>query len=149
MSPTRSAAEGRIRIKAYPVAELGGLLCLFKPNRPLVPDWEFFPGPTASARSSSRKFRQLVSVPENSIDPVHSSGRIPIERPPAGATGPYTPQHVKVDFSEFEYGFQYKRIRTDTTAEDCCGRSGGSPVAERAVHRQPHRIPRRSTTRTR
>jgi 5,5'-dehydrodivanillate O-demethylase len=36
----------------------------------------------------------------------------------AGKTGPYTPQHVKVDFAEFEYGFQYKRIRTDTDAND-------------------------------
>ena len=38
--------------------------------------------------------------------------------PIAGASGPYTPQHVKVDFNEFEYGFQYKRIRTDTSDKD-------------------------------
>ena len=37
----------------------------------------------------------------------------------AGAAGPYAPTHVKVDFSEFEYGWQYKRIRTDTSDEDC------------------------------
>jgi 5,5'-dehydrodivanillate O-demethylase len=36
----------------------------------------------------------------------------------AGDTGPYAPRHVKVDFSEFDYGFQYKRIRTDTSEED-------------------------------
>src|SRR5438067_7583977 len=56
---------------------------------------------------------------ENSIDPVHfewthSNWSVRL----AGSTGPYTPRHVKVDFSEFDYGFQYKRIRTDTSAED-------------------------------
>jgi 5,5'-dehydrodivanillate O-demethylase len=35
-----------------------------------------------------------------------------------GNTEPYSPKHVKVDFTEFEYGFQYKRIRQDTSDED-------------------------------
>jgi 5,5'-dehydrodivanillate O-demethylase len=88
--------------------------------RPLVPDWEFFSWPNG--------FRQIVKAElpcnwfqcqENSIDPVHfewthSNWSVRARR----ATGPYTPQHVKVDFSEFEYGFQYKRIRTDTTECD-------------------------------
>ncbi len=26
--------------------------------------------------------------------------------------------HLKVDFNEFDYGFQYKRIRTDTSEHD-------------------------------
>ena len=73
-------------------------------------------------------FRQIVfaEIPcnwfqcqENSIDPVHfewihSNWSIRL----GGSTGPYTPQHVKVDFSEFDYGFQYKRIRTDTSERD-------------------------------
>ena len=85
-----------------------------------MPDWEFF--------SWKNGFRQIVKaeIPcnwfqcqENSIDPVHfewthSNWSIRL----GGATGPYTPQHVKVDFSEFEYGFQYKRIRTDTSEHD-------------------------------
>ena len=33
-------------------------------------------------------------------------------------TGPYSPKHVRVDFSEFEWGFQYKRVRTDTDETD-------------------------------
>jgi 5,5'-dehydrodivanillate O-demethylase len=114
--------KDEVRIKAYPVAELGGLLWAYLGPQPvpLVPDWEFFSWPNG--------FRQIVlaEIPcnwfqcqENSIDPVHfewthSNWSVRL----AGATGPYTPQHVKVDFSEFEYGFQYKRIRTDTTAED-------------------------------
>src|SRR5437773_9656378 len=73
-------------------------------------------------------FRQIVKaeIPcnwfqcqENSIDPVHfewthSNWSVRL----AGAAGPYTPRHVKIDFSEFEYGFQYKRIRTDTSDKD-------------------------------
>ena len=111
-----------IRIKAYPVEELGGLLWAYlgPEPRPLVPNWEFF--------SWENGFRQVVlaEVPcnwfqcqENSIDPVHfewthSNWGVRL----AGKTGPYTPQHLKVDFAEFEYGFQYKRIRTDTDETD-------------------------------
>ena len=111
-----------ISIKAYPVAELGGLLWAYlgPEPRPLLPNWEFFSWPNG--------FRQIVKaeIPcnwfqcqENSIDPVHfewahSNWSLRLK----GMTGPYAPHHVKVDFSEFEYGFQYKRIRADTTEHD-------------------------------
>ncbi|MBV9376364.1 MAG: aromatic ring-hydroxylating dioxygenase subunit alpha [Alphaproteobacteria bacterium] len=111
-----------IYIKAYPVAELGGLIWAYlgPEPQPLVPDWEFFSWPNG--------FRQIVKaeIPcnwlqcqENSIDPVHfewthSNWSLRLK----GRTGPYAPHHVKVDFSEFEYGFQYKRIRSDTSEQD-------------------------------
>ena len=111
-----------VQIKAYPVAELGGLIWAYlgPEPRPLVPDWEFFSWPNG--------FRQIVKaeIPcnwfqcqENSIDPVHfewthSNWSLRLK----GRTGPYAPHHVKVDFSEFEYGFQYKRIRSDTSEHD-------------------------------
>jgi 5,5'-dehydrodivanillate O-demethylase len=111
-----------VHIKAYPVAELGGLIWAYlgPEPRPLVPDWEFFSWPNG--------FRQIVKaeIPcnwfqcqENSIDPVHfewthSNWSLRLK----GRTGPYAPHHVKVDFSEFEYGFQYKRVRSDTSEED-------------------------------
>ncbi|HJZ18058.1 MAG TPA: aromatic ring-hydroxylating dioxygenase subunit alpha, partial [Stellaceae bacterium] len=111
-----------IHIKAYPVTELGGLIWAYlgPEPRPLVPDWEFFSWPNG--------FRQIVKaeIPcswfqcqENSIDPVHfewthSNWGLRLK----GGTGPYSPHHVKVDFSEFEYGFQYKRIRSDTSEHD-------------------------------
>ena len=112
----------QVRIKAYPVEELGGLVWAYlgPEPRPLVPDWEFFSWPNG--------FRQVVKaeIPcnwlqcqENSIDPVHfewthSNWGVRLD----GATGPYAPRHVKLDFTEFEYGFQYKRIRTDTDEND-------------------------------
>jgi 5,5'-dehydrodivanillate O-demethylase oxygenase subunit len=118
--------EGRLKdavhIKAYPVAELGGLVWAYlgPEPRPLLPDWEFFSWPNG--------FRQIVKaeIPcnwfqcqENSIDPVHfewthSNWSLRLN----GQTGPYTPPHLKVDFEEFEYGFQYKRIRADTSERD-------------------------------
>ena len=136
-----------IRIKSYPVEERGGLLWAYlgPEPRPLVPDWEFFSWPNG--------FRQIVlaEIPcnwfqcqENSIDPVHfewthSNWSIRLD----GRTGPYTPRHLRVDFSEFEYGFQYKRIREDTDENDrAVADRPRLPVALRPVHRQPCRVPR-------
>jgi 5,5'-dehydrodivanillate O-demethylase oxygenase subunit len=114
--------KDQVRITAYPVRELGGLLWAYlgPAPAPLVPNWEFF--------TWKNGFRQIVTaeIPcnwfqcqENSIDPVHfewthSNWSVRLK----GSTGPYSPQHVKVDFNEFDWGFQYKRIRTDTSAED-------------------------------
>ncbi len=122
MAHPEAKLKEEIRIKAYPVAERGGLLWAYLGPEPvpLVPDWEFFSWPNG--------FRQIVKaeIPcnwfqcqENSIDPVHfewthSNWSVRL----AGAAGPYAPKHVKVDFSEFDYGYQYKRIRTDTSEED-------------------------------
>jgi 5,5'-dehydrodivanillate O-demethylase oxygenase subunit len=114
--------KDQVRIKAYAVAELGGFLWAYlgPEPRPLLPDWEFF--------SWKNGFVQIVKaeIPcnwfqcqENSIDPVHfewthSNWGVRLK----GQTGPYAPQHLRLDFSEFDYGFQYKRIRTDTSAAD-------------------------------
>ena len=122
MAHPEARLKDEVRITAYPVEELGGLLWAYlgPAPAPLVPNWEFF--------TWENGFRQIVvtEIPcnwfqcqENSIDPVHfewthSNWAIRLK----GQNGPYTPKHVKVDFSEFEYGFQYKRIRTDTDAED-------------------------------
>jgi len=122
MAHPEARLRDEIRIKAYPVEELGGLLWAYlgPEPRPLVPNWEFF--------SWKNGFRQIVKaeIPcnwfqcqENSIDPVHfewthSNWSLRL----GGTTGPYTPQHVKVDFNEFDYGFQYKRVRTDTSEKD-------------------------------
>ena len=114
--------KDEVRIKAYPVRELGGMLWAYLGPQPapLVPNWEFF--------TWKNGFRQVVlaEIPcnwfqcqENSIDPVHfewthSNWSVRLK----GQTGPYSPKHVKVDFNEFEYGFQYKRVRQDTSEED-------------------------------
>ncbi len=114
--------KDKIRLKAYPVTAHAGLLWAYlgPAPAPLVPDWEFF--------NWENGFRQIVisEIPcnwlqcqENSIDPVHfewmhSNWSMRL----GGQDGPYAPTHIKVDFNEFDYGFQYKRIRTDTNEQD-------------------------------
>ena len=105
MAHPQARLRDEIRIKAYPVEELGGLLWAYlgPEPRPIVPDWESFPWKNG--------FRQIVKaeIPcnwfqcqENSIDPVHfewthSDWSLRL----AGTTGPYTPQHIKVDFKDY------------------------------------------------
>lgn len=114
----RSRQRDRIRIAAYPVKPLAGLLWAYLGPQPApeLPDWEPF--------SWKNGFVQIVvaDVPcnwlqcqENSIDPVHFewmhtnwSKRL------RNDTGPYGPKHVKLDFEEFEHGIVYKRVREDT-----------------------------------
>ena len=159
-SPTRTSriprrgCKDEIHIKAYPVEELGGLFWAYlgPEPRPLVPDWEFFSWRTASARSSWPRSRATGSSARRTRStPCISNGRIELGVRLGGATGPYTPQHVKVDFSEFEYGFQYKRIRTDTSEHDrAVDDRPRLPVAERRCSPATTSSSAcRSTTRTR
>jgi 5,5'-dehydrodivanillate O-demethylase oxygenase subunit len=120
--------KARIRIKSYPVEAHAGLLWAYlgPAPAPLVPNWEFF--------GWKNGFRQIVTaeIPcnwlqcqENSIDPVHfewmhSNWSVRL----GGRSEPYSPTHKKVDFNEFEYGFQYKRIRADTDEFDSMGTIG-------------------------
>src|SRR5882762_7224072 len=114
--------KDRVRIKAYPVEAKAGLLWAYlgPPPAPLVPTWEPF--------TWGNRFVQIVfsEVPcnwfqcqENSIDPVHFEWlHANWSRAMSRIDGDRSPMHLKVDFSEFEYGFQYKRIRTDTSEHD-------------------------------
>jgi 5,5'-dehydrodivanillate O-demethylase oxygenase subunit len=114
--------KNKIRIKAYPVEAHAGLIWAYlgPEPAPLVPNWEPF--------TWKNGFVQIVfaDVPcnwfqcqENSIDPVHFewmhanwSVRLREE------LGPYSPKHLKLEFDEFDYGFQYRRIREGMTESD-------------------------------
>ena len=112
----------RVKIKSYPVQEKAGMLWAYlgPSPAPQVPNWEPF--------SWKNGFVQIVisEVPcnwlqcqENSIDPVHfewmhSNWTTRL----SGRTGPYAPAHRVLEFEEFEYGFVYKRLRTDTDEND-------------------------------
>jgi 5,5'-dehydrodivanillate O-demethylase len=114
----------RVRIKAYPVEANGGLLWTYMgpaDKKPLLPNYEAF--------SRKNAFVQIVisDVPcnwlqcqENSIDPVHfewlhdSWSLILKSRPDA----PPPPTHLKLNFVEFEHGFQYQRIRHGQSEQD-------------------------------
>jgi 5,5'-dehydrodivanillate O-demethylase len=112
----------KVRIKAYPVQAHAGLLWAFLGPQPapLVPNWEPF--------TWTNGFVQIVfaDIPcnwfqcqENSCDPVHFewmhmnwSVRL------GGATGPYSPKHLKAAFEEFDYGISYRRIREGMNESD-------------------------------
>ena len=117
-SRTRSASRP-IRSQAH-----GGLLWAYLGPQPapLVPDWEFFSLAERVPPDRDRRDPvQLVPVPGELDRPgAFRMDALAIGASAlAGTTGPYTPHaRASVDFSEFEYGFQYKRIRTDTDETD-------------------------------
>ncbi len=112
----------KVRAKAYPVKPHAGLLWAYLGPEPvpLIPNWEPF--------TWDNGFVQIVfaDIPcnwfqcqENSCDPVHFewmhmnwSVRL------KGELGPYSPRHLKLEFDEFDYGIQYRRIREGMTESD-------------------------------
>jgi len=117
-----SRYKEKVRLVSYPVQEKAGLLFAYMGTGepPLLPDWEPF--------SREDGFVQVVKadVPcnwfqcqENSIDPVHFewmhsnwTGRMRDPDHDFGAA------HERLGFEEFEHGFIYKRIRSDTDETD-------------------------------
>jgi 5,5'-dehydrodivanillate O-demethylase len=111
----------RIRITAYPVEAKAGLVWAYlgPAPAPLVPDWDLY---------HERGYKQIVlaEIPcnwfqgqENSIDPVHfewlhSNWSAALR----GEPGARAPAHLKIGFTEFEWGFVYRRVREDTTEAD-------------------------------
>jgi 5,5'-dehydrodivanillate O-demethylase len=114
--------KDQVRLKAYPVRELAGLLWAYLGPAPApeLPVW--------SAFTWTNGFVEVVlsEVPcnwlqaqENSCDPVHFEwmhDNWNLRR--AGASGPYAPKHLRVDFDEFEFGLLYKRIREGQSEAD-------------------------------
>jgi 5,5'-dehydrodivanillate O-demethylase len=116
--------KDRITIKAYPVEEKAGLLWAYMgppDKKPLLPNYEPFQRPNG--------FVQIVmaDVPcnwfqchENTIDPVHFEWLhdtwSQVLRGTKDGTPP--PTHLKLNFVEFEHGFQYQRVRQGQTEED-------------------------------
>ena len=113
--------KDKIRITAYPVEAKAGLLWAYlgPAPAPLLPDWDLF---------HEEGYKQIVfaEIPcnwfqgqENSIDPIHfewlhSNWSAALR----GQDGPRAPRHLKIAFTELEWGFAYRRVREDTTEED-------------------------------
>lgn len=113
--------KDKVRIKAYEVRELAGLLWAYMGPQPApeLPDWERF---------YDRGYKQIAisEVPcnwfqgqENSIDPVHFEwlhdnwGAVL-----RGEDGHWAPTHQRLGFDEFDYGFIYRRVREDSSEQD-------------------------------
>lgn len=143
----------RCAARAYPVRPLAGLLWAYMGPDPApeLPVWEPFTWTNGFAEVV------IVDVPcnwlqcqENSIDPVHfewmhDNWLVRMR----GAPGPYAPKHLKLNFDEFEFGFQYKRIREGMTEDDPMWTTGRVALWPNAFYLGGHfewRIPVDNTT---
>ena len=109
----------RVRITAYPVALKGGLVWAYLGPQPapLVPDWEFFHWQNGFVQIVTAEIPcNWLQCQENSIDPVHFEWQHSNWSVRLKGEGDYVPKHIRLDFTEFEHGFQYKRI-TEATDE--------------------------------
>jgi 5,5'-dehydrodivanillate O-demethylase oxygenase subunit len=124
-----------MKIKAYPVQELGGLLWAYlgPTPAPLLPRYEGFVREDLDRVVSIKVLPcNWVQCMDNSMDPVHFEhlhghfGNYVNQRaglPPAMQT----PRHLKVAFDEFEYGI-YKRRLVEGAPEDGDDWTVGHPV---------------------
>ncbi len=105
----------RCAVKAYPVRPLAGLLWAYMGPDPApeLPVWEPFTWKNGFVETVFCDIPcNWLQCQENSIDPVHFEwmhdtwpSRMKGERDLTA------PKHLKLAFDEFEFGFQYKRVR--------------------------------------
>jgi 5,5'-dehydrodivanillate O-demethylase oxygenase subunit len=120
--------QEKVKMKGYPVEELGGLIWAYLGPQPapLLPRWE------PLVRDNSLRDMGITMIPcnwmqaqENSLDPVHTEWLhsaftdYALERQgkPRNAT-PAWGVHKKIGFSVFEHGIIKRRITGDGTEED-------------------------------
>lgn len=112
----------RCAIKAYPVRPLAGLLWAYMGPDPApeLPVWEPFTWKNGFAEVVGCDIPcNWLQCQENSIDPVHFEWMH--DTWPSrmeGDTSVIAPKHLKLAFDEFEFGFQYKRIREGMNEKD-------------------------------
>lgn len=112
----------RCSAKSYPVRAMAGLLWAYMGPDPApeLPVWEPFTWKNGFAEVVTCDIPcNWLQCQENSIDPVHfewmhDNWLVRMK----GETGAYAPKHLKLAFDEFEFGFQYKRIREGMTESD-------------------------------
>lgn len=111
----------KIKLKAYPVKALAGLLWAYMGPLPApeLPDWEPFHWPNGFVQAVFSDIPcNWLQTQENSIDPVHFEWmHANWSRRLRGHIGGYAPKHLKLAFEEFEHGFIYKRISEDTSEQ--------------------------------
>jgi 5,5'-dehydrodivanillate O-demethylase oxygenase subunit len=124
-----------LKIKAYPVEELGGLIWAYlgPEPRPLLPRYEGFVRDDLDKNVSFKVLEcNWVQCMDNSMDPVHFEHlhghygnyiNQKLGKPPAMKT----PPHLKIDFDVFEYGV-YKRRLVEGEPEDGDDWTIGHPI---------------------
>nr|WP_236589389.1 aromatic ring-hydroxylating dioxygenase subunit alpha [Ramlibacter aurantiacus] len=110
--------KARVRLKAYPVRALAGMLWAYLGPAPApeLPDWEAFHWRNGFVQAVFSDVPcNWLQCQENSVDPVHFEWmHANWSRRMRGHEGGYAPRHLKLAFEEFEHGLVYKRITEDS-----------------------------------
>ncbi len=124
--PAESTFKHRVRIPAYPVQEMGGLIWAYlgPAPAPLLPRWDIFVREDWD-REIGLTYQPCnwVQMMENSMDPVHleflhtaymnyvmgREGRPPVSKPR---------HHLNIAFDVFEYGISKKRFLDGDTGDE-------------------------------
>jgi 5,5'-dehydrodivanillate O-demethylase len=118
----------KVRVTAYPVEALGGLLWSYMGPSPvpLLPRWDIFVWDNVLRDIGSTELDcNWLQCMENSLDPVHLEwlhGYWSIYQSKVLGTDekliPSNKLHTKISFDPFEHGIIKRRTYTDTTEED-------------------------------
>jgi len=118
----------KVRLAAYPVEQLGGLLWAYMGPAPvpLLPRWDLFVWDNVLRDIGSTELDcNWLQCMENSLDPVHLEwlhGYWSIYQSRQLSTDekliPPNKRHTKIHFEPFEHGIIKRRTYTDTTEED-------------------------------
>ncbi|GAB7389128.1 aromatic ring-hydroxylating dioxygenase subunit alpha [Bacillaceae bacterium] len=135
--PADSTFKDRIKINAYKVEELGGLIFAYigPEPAPLLPRWDLFVRENVIRTIGFKVIPcNWLQIMENSLDPVHLEwlhGRYfeyVFERQGRKVEKwNISKHHVKIGFDEFEYGIIKRRVLEGQT-EDCEDWRVGHPV---------------------
>jgi 5,5'-dehydrodivanillate O-demethylase len=124
-----STFKERIKLPAYPVQELGGLIWAYlgPEPAPLLPRWDLFVADNVLRDIGHTVLPcNWVQMMENSMDPVHLEwlhGRYHMYalekqgKDPAFAR-PFFKKHIKLGFDRFEHGIVKRRVVEGHTEED-------------------------------
>ena len=113
----------RVRLTAYPVQELGGLLFAYMgPDpTPLLPRWDLLLWDNVVRNIEYANLPcNWLQIMENSVDPVHFQWlhRYLSSRIGSSNRGPGYRNHEKIGFDVFEYGIVKRRLSTGETEDD-------------------------------
>jgi len=127
--------KNRVKITAYPVQELGGLLWTYLGPLPApeLPRWDILERENVDRQIQWTLLPcNWLQIAENSLDPVHvewlhvNQANVIAERAGLDPVMP-TFKHLKVDFDLFEYGI-YKRRLVEGDPEDSTDWTVGHPL---------------------
>ena len=132
--PEGSRFKDKVRIKAYPVQELGGLIFAYMGPEPapLLPRYDILVWPGTRTASSVDLPCNWLQCQENSLDPVHfqwlhrywggwvmDRKRPPEERDAFNrATAARGAEHRRIGFELTDYGIIKRRLVSDETEDD-------------------------------